>query len=276
VSPDGRWAFVTNYGAYGLFKDGVKPQVEPGSSITVIDLAGREVARTLALDGFTMPHGIQVSRDGATLWVTCEAQQAVLEVDVASGTIARSWQTGQDVSHMVVATPDERKLYVANIRSGSVTVIERASGKITTLATGAGAEGLDVAPDGSEVWVTNRSANTVSVIDVAGDTVAATLESGGEFPIRAHVTPDGREVLVSNAKSNQVAVFDRKTRARVAAIAVGAMPIGIEMTPDGARAFVANTNDDRVTVIDVAKRAVAGTFTTGKEPDGMAWATLRD
>jgi len=272
ISPDGRWAFVTNYGAYGLFRTGEQPKLEAGSSITVVDLAKRAVARTVKLDGYTMPHGIQVSRDGTRLWVTCEAQQAVIELEVASGKIARSWQTDQDVSHMIVATPDERKLYVANIRSGSVTVIDRTSGAVQSIPTGDGAEGIDVAPDGSEVWVANRGANTVSVIDVATDAVVATLDSGGEFPIRSQFTPDGREVWVSNAKSNQVVVFSRASRERIAEIAVGAMPIGIEISPDGRRAFIANTNDDKVTVIDVAKRAVTGTFTTGKEPDGMAWA----
>ncbi len=272
ISPDGRWAFVTNYGAFGLFKPGEPPQREPGNSITVIDLDKQSVARTITLEGYSMPHGIQVSRDGKRFWVTCEENQAVLEVEIANGKIVASWKTGAEISHMVVVTPDEKKLYVANIRSGSVTVIDRASGSVRSIPTGDGAEGIDMAPNGREVWIANRGANTVSVIDVATDSLVANLESGGEFPIRSQFTPDGKEVLVSNARSNKVVVFDAATRERVADIEVGTMPIGIEITPDGSHAYIANTNDSRVTVIDIKQRKATGTFTTGKEPDGMGWA----
>lgn len=173
---------------------------------------------------------------------------------------------------MVVPTLDEKKLYVANIRSGSVTIIERGSGKIISVPTAAGSEGLDVSPDGTQVWVTNRVANTICVMDTATDAVKFTFESGGKFPIRVKFTPDGRQAWVSNAQSNAVMVFDTASRTLLGAIEVGAMPVGIQMSPDGKLAFVANTNDNKVSVIDVPARKMLRTFTTGNEPDGMAWA----
>jgi YVTN family beta-propeller protein len=272
VSPDGKLAYVANYGAHGLFREGVQPKFEPGHSLTVVDLAKRQVRATFELAPYGQPHGIYVSRDGRLVWVTVEASQAVLELDASTGKILRTWKTGQNVSHMLVPTPDEKKLYVANIGSGSVTVIERESGSVRSVPTGAGAEGIDVSPSGHEVWVTNRGANTVSVLDAKTDAVAATIESGGRFPIRVKLTPDGRQAWVSNAQSNAVAVFDTATRNLLGTIEVGAVPVGILVTPDGKRAFVANTNDNRVTVVDVAARRVLGTFSTGTEPDGMGWA----
>lgn len=272
VSPDGRRAYVADYGAYAVFKEGERPAYEAGRTLTVLDLERRAVAATWDLGEYRSPHGIAVSRDGSRLWVTCEGNRAVLELDTKDGRVRSAWTTGQEVSHMLVPTPDERKLYVANIRSGSVTVIERASGALRSIPTGAGAEGLDVTPDGREVWVTNRGANTLSVVDVATDSIVATLDAGGEFPIRLKFTPDGRQAFVSNARSNAVAVFDARSREALGTIEVGRMPVGIQMTPDGSRAFVANTNDDLVTELDVARRAASRTFTTGREPDGMAWA----
>jgi YVTN family beta-propeller protein len=272
VSPDGRLAYVANYGAHGLFRPGETPKFEPGASLTVVDLEKRAVRATYDLTPHAQPHGISVSRDGRLVWVTVEGSQSVLELEAASGKILRSWKTGQEVSHMLVPTPDERKLYVANIGSGSVTVVDRASGAVKSVPTGAGAEGVDVSPDGREVWVTNRGANTVSVLDTKTDVVAATLESGGKFPIRIKFTPDGRQAWVSNAMSNAVAVFDVASRKPVGTIEVGAVPVGILITPDGKRAYVANTNANQVTAIDVAARRVLGTFSTGTEPDGMAWA----
>lgn len=153
-----------------------------------------------------------------------------------------------------------------------MTVIDRTSGEVTTVPTGAGAEGIDVSPDGTEVWVTNRAANTISVIDVATDTVLESFPSGGTLPIRAKFAPDGREVWISNGTSNQVAVFHAESRELLATIDVGAVPIGLLMSPDGERVFIANTQDDFVTVIDTATREVTDQIPTGDEPDGLAWA----
>jgi YVTN family beta-propeller protein len=272
TSPDGALAYVTNYGAYAIFREASERRMEPGNTITVLDVEKRRVRATHDLGEYTRPHGIHVSRDGARLWVTCEGAQAVLEIDAESGAVERAWTTGQEISHMLVPTPDGRKLYVANIGSGSVTVIDRDDDSVDSIATGEGAEGIDVTPDGGEVWVTNRGANTISVIRVKDDAKVATFDSGGTMPIRLKFTPDGRQAWVSNGRSNTVTLFDVARRELVATIEVGAMPVGIQMTPDGERAFVANTNDDRVTVIDTRKAAVLDTFTTGSEPDGMGWA----
>ncbi|MGH9863301.1 MAG: beta-propeller fold lactonase family protein [Candidatus Acidiferrales bacterium] len=273
ASLDGRTAYVSNYGSFGVFRPGEQPRTEPGNTITVLDLKARRVKATFDLGAYKQPHGLWVSRDRSRLWVTCESAKAVLELDAESGKILKAWETAQEVSHMVVPTPDERKLYVANIGSGSVTVIDRSTDIVKSIPTGAGAEGIAVSPDGREVWVTNRADNTIAVLDAAKDSVLATFESGGEMPIRVKFTPDGRQVWVSNARSNRLTVFDAVTRQLLDAIEVGAVPVGILMTPDGQRAFIANTNANQVTVLDVPARKILRTFTTGTEPDGMAWVT---
>jgi YVTN family beta-propeller protein len=272
VSPDGRLAYVSNYGSSAVFRSGEKRRQEPGHTITVIDLEAKMVRDSFDLGTYTMPHGIRVSRDGTRVWVTCEGAQSVLELDAQSGAVRNAWKTDQETSHMLVPTLDEQRLYVANIRSGSVTIIDVESDLVRTVVTGAGAEGIDIAPDGREVWVTNRSDNTISVIQVGRDSVLATFRSGGEMPIRVKFTPDGHWALVSNARSNKVTVFDAARRRRIGVIRVGVVPVGIQLTPDGAHAFVACSNDNQIKLIDVKNRKVTRSFSTGNEPDGMAWA----
>jgi len=273
ATPDGHWAFVTNYGMSGVFNG--KRKDEPGNTLTVLDLERRKVARTITLPAAARPHGIAISRDGALVWVTCEGMKSVLELDAKSGNVLNTWPTAQETSHMIVASPDERKLYVANIGSGSVTIIDRQNATVHSVPTGDGAEGIDVSPDGREVWVVNRGADLIAVLDAASDSVVARFKSGGVMPIRVKFTPDGRLAWVSNGRTNRVVVFDTATRQIVKTIAVGAMPVGIQMEPSGLRAYVANTNDNTVAVIDIATRTVMTAFETGKEPDGMAWATTR-
>ncbi len=201
VSPDGRTAVICNYGS----------QAGPGSTLTVIDVAARKVVRTVDLKEYRRPHGIAWLR-GNEVAVTTEGTKNLLIVDVAAGNVTAAIDTDQNGSHMVALAPAHDRAFVANIGSGTVTVIDlKEKRRIANIASGQGTEGIDISPDQREVWATNRDGNTVSVIDVASLKIVATLESKS-VPIRAKFTPDGKYVLVSNARSGDVAVFDAATR----------------------------------------------------------------
>jgi YVTN family beta-propeller protein len=282
VSPDGRLAVGTNYGN----------REAPGSTLTVIDIPGAKVVKTIDLGEYRRPHGVQWLSDGRHVVVTAEGNKALLKVDVEAGEVVSAVETGQEVSHMVAVTPDGKRAFVANIGSGSVTAIDLDNGKkLGDIVTGEGAEGIAVTPDGRHVWVTNRGADTICVIDASTLKVVATLESK-TFPIRAKVTPDGRYVLVSNARSGDLAVFDAKTHKELRRISFktqatttegrlfgdqfgeSSVPIGIVIRPDGKRAYVAHTNADQVSVVDLESWEVAEKWTPGKEPDGMDYSKL--
>jgi YVTN family beta-propeller protein len=278
ISPDGKLALVTNYGAQ-----------QPGSSLTLIDVPGAKVVKTIDLGEYRRPHGV-TWLDGRRALVTAEQNKALLEIDVEAGKVARAFPTGQEVSHMVVASPDGARAYVANIGSGSLTAIDLKAGKhLADVPTGKGAEGIDVTPDGKQVWVTNRAADTVSVVDAATLKVVGTVDSA-KFPIRAKTLPGGKRVLVSNARSGDVSVIsvaERKVEKRIPMPAEagapegrlmgdfqGPVPIGIVVEPGGKRAYVALANADRIMVLDLDEGKVAGSLTAGKEPDGMAWSPV--
>lgn len=288
ISPDQTTAVVANYG----------PREEPGSTLTVIDVAAAEVVRTIPLqhgeDSFHRPHGLRFMPDGKRIVVTAEAEQAVLVVNVPQGTVEKVLKTGQEISHMVDLDPAGERAFVGNIGSGTMTALDLTSGhKIADVPTGEGAEGVGVTPDGEEVWVTNRDADTVSVLDAESLEVLATLESAS-FPIRVAFTPDGAHALVSCARSGDVAVFDVEQRELVRRIAMevsanekaryrlfgdrfgdSPVPIGILIPPDGRHVYVANTNADIVTVIDLERWEISGRLTAGAEPDGMGYSSLR-
>lgn len=281
VSPDGETAVVTDYGVRGA----------PGSTLTVIDLPGRKVAKTIDLGEHTRPHGVAFLPGGDRIAVTAEGSRSLLVVDLEAGTVEKAISTGAEVSHMVALAPDGSRAYVANIGSGSATVIDLAGGtKVGDVATGEGAEGIAVTPDGG-IWVTNRAAGTVTRIDPESLEVVATLESPG-FPIRAEVTPDGRHLLVTNAEAGELSVIDvaeRKTLRRVdldlAASGTegrlfgdrfggSSVPIGVEIAPDGKTAWIAHANADAVQVLDLETWKPTGVLEAGKEPDGMAYSPL--
>ncbi len=283
ISGDGKRAVVSNYGGN-----------KPGNSLTVIDLVALEVERTIDLDEHRRPHGIVFLDARTRVLVTVEDSQACLVVDVDEGDVLSTIDTDQATSHMVAVTPDGKRAFVANIVSGSVSVLDLTAGKrMATIVTAAGCEGMAITPDGRFVWTTNRAANSLSVIDTKSLEVVDTLACGGRFPIRVAFTPDGTRALVSNAASGDVAIFDVAARKHLGKVAMKVdkaenldgrlfakafedtpVPIGLLVHPDGTRAYVANTLADMVTVIDLATLKITARLPTGREPDGLGWTAL--
>jgi YVTN family beta-propeller protein len=272
VSPDGRTAYVSNFGRYGICPAGDTMCQAAGNTITVLDLAGRKVKGTYDYGTNTGQHGSVVSRDGKYVWVTSETPQSLLEIDASTGKIVNQWKTNQDRSHLVVVTADEKKFYVSNTVSGSVSVIDRATGAAKVIPVGKGAEAITISPDGREVWVGMPVDNKIAVISTTKDAIVETFDSGGAQPQRIRFTPDGKEVWVSHVRDDTLTVIDAKTRKAVANVSVGKRPQGIDFSPDGRRGYFALSGANQVAVVDVAARKVIQNFDTGLDPDGIAFA----
>lgn len=279
ASPDGTIAVVADYG----------DRPSPGSTLTIIDLTKKKVVRKIDLGGHRRPHGL-AWLEGNRVAVTTEESQHLLVVDVSKGTIVSAIPTGQSVSHMVAVTPDAKRAFVANIGSGSMTAIDLGKeSKLEDVKTGAGAEGIAVRPGGEEVWVTNREADTISIIDTVSLEILDTIEIQG-FPIRIEFSPDGAFAIVSAAEAGEVVRIDAESRKPVARNKLdlstvsdkterllsdfgnSPVPVGIQFSADGNRAYVAATQSDAVVVIDPESLEVIGLIRAGREPDGMAWA----
>ncbi len=263
ASADGRLAFVANYGTVP----------KPGNTISVIDIAARKEIKRIDLGPLLRPHGI--TQSGGKIYFTVQGSLAVARYDPSVERVDWIVGTGQNGTHMVLVTPDLKKAYTANVGSGTVTSIEVGSvpggAVLKTIAVGKGPEGMDLSPDGRELWVGHRQDGGLSIIDTAADTVKETIKVG-RAPIRVKFTPDGNRVLVSDSEGGDVVVFERASRKEIKRISIGSVPVGLLITPDGSRAFVASTAANKVLVIDLKTLTVVGTIEPGREPDGMAWA----
>jgi YVTN family beta-propeller protein len=277
VLADGNRVAVGDYG---------RPRA-PGRIVSIIDLATGKVIARVDLGEGSRPHGLAALRDGRLL-VTAEGRKELVVVDPKTAKIGARIPTGHELSHMVAASPDGKRAYVTSLKDGVLTVIDLNKGVLGDVPTGKGAEGVDVTPDGREVWVVNREADTISVVDAKTSKVAATIKAGS-FPIRVRITPDGRRALVSFADSGDVGVFDVTTRAEIKRIPLGRdavagsdarvfqkkfgkspAPVGLLVSPDGRRAWVSAAHADVVVVIDLEQLRVLDSWVAGKEPDGLA------
>ncbi|GAA0912538.1 serine/threonine-protein kinase [Streptomyces thermoalcalitolerans] len=170
----------------------------------------------------------------------------------------------------VAVSPDGRRAYVTNERSGSVSVIDTATNKVDgTIPVGSFPKGVEVSPDGHRAYVANLGSGSVSVIDTATNKVDSTVPVGRQ-PDGVAVSPgDGSQVYVTNGRSGSVSVIDTETNKVDSTIPVGSSPAGVAMSPDGRRAYVANLGSGSVSVIDTATNKVSRTIPVGRSPQGV-------
>jgi YVTN family beta-propeller protein len=262
TSSDGKFAFASNYGTGPA----------PGRTISMIDLAAKKEVRRIDVSPLSRPHGLAFAN--GKLYFSAEADKKIARYDPATDKIDWQFETGQNTTHMVLPTKDAKTLFTSNIASDSVSAIEQGAGGAwtqTVIAVGKGPEGLDLSPNGRELWSAHSRDGGVSIIDVATKKVAQTIAVGTKRSNRIKLTPDGKLALISDLDGGELVVVDAAARKEIRRVPLGKMPEGILITPDGAQAFVAVNGDNYVAVVDLKTWQVTKKLQTGIGPDGMAW-----
>lgn len=265
ASADGKIAFVANYGAQ-----------TPGNSLSVIDLQAKKELRRVELSPLFRPHGIQEL--GGKIYFTAETNNAIARFDPATNKVDWLIGTGQNVSHMLVGTSDQKRFYTANIGSDSVTMFDFANvppakSNITHIAVGRQPEAIDLSPNGKEVWVGLNQEGAIDIVDTTAKKAVEKIKLG-ERPYRVKFTPDGKTVYATMPKTKEIIVIDAATRKETKRMKLESVPLGITFSKDGKFAFVTAVEKDFVLKIDLEKSEVVGKAETGKAPDGVALAGM--
>jgi YVTN family beta-propeller protein len=289
ASADGRTAYVSIYGG-GRYH-----------ALSVIDLVAQKALPDIDTGALNGPHGLAFV--GGKLWFTAEGAKAIARYTPATNKIDWIMGTGQNRTHMIYVTADEKQIYTTNIGSGTVSILEnvalppmgpppgmrspagappsssarrgppRMDWNEIVIPVGKGDEGFDVSPDGRELWTANAQDGTLSIIDLASKKVTATLDAKIFGANRLKFTPDGKLVFISSLANGDLVIYDAASRKPHTRVPIGHGAAGILMDPVGARAFVACSPDNYVAVVDLKDLKVTGHLDAGGEPDGLAWAT---
>jgi DNA-binding beta-propeller fold protein YncE len=279
ASADGRTAYISNYGAgRGGF-----------NTLTVADIVTFAPKPAIDLGPLRGPHGMLQA--GGKIYFTAEVAKAIGRVDPAANKVDWAIGTGQDISHMVVASQDMKRLFTVNVQSATASVIERAVGRagrfapasdddwtITSIKVGDPAddfEGFDVSPDGRELW-TASPRGKIAIVDIASKKLAQAIDAPGVSGAnRVKFTLDGERVLISrlsggSATGGNIVVYDAASRTEIKRIDAGGGVGGILVQPDGRRAY--GSSRTGVVVIDLETLDVVGRIDVGPNPDGLAWS----
>ena len=260
LSSDGAIAVITDYGGQRR-------------TLTVIDVPGLKVARTIDLGEHRAPHGIAFLPGDRLVAVTCEQTRHVLVVDAVEGVVRHAIATEAAGSHMVGITGDGARGYTGNMGDHTVSELDlRTRRVVRSFPVPPVPEAINVTPDGKEVWIGSNQQGAVSVLDPATGAVTKAAD-GLKWPYRMLFTPDGRQVIVPDPTLNEVRFIDRAARRETGKLALPGAPQGVTITPDGRHVFQSLSAETRVAIIDPAGRTVMGFLTVGETPDGVAYTT---
>ncbi|HSW74094.1 MAG TPA: beta-propeller fold lactonase family protein [Candidatus Limnocylindria bacterium] len=129
ITPNGRYAYVTNFGSNNFSP--------VGTTVSVIDLNSNTIIATITLG--TQPSGIAITPNGRFVYVS-------------------NYNTLYLGPNFTNLTPGQ----------GTVNVIDVCTNKVLcpVIVVGASPADLTITPDGRRLYVSNYSANTVSVVDI--------------------------------------------------------------------------------------------------------------
>ncbi len=197
----------------------------------------------------------------------------------------------------IAVTPDNLFAYVANNNNNSIPGADTISVlnlKNNTLeqtisdSSFSGPYTVTINAAGTKAYVTNSNSTTVTIIDIATNTVSGVI-GGFNGPSGFAITPDGNHAYVNNygagassGNGTTVDIVDLNTNAIIGSpITVGQAPAALAITPDGAYVYVisyvnGNPGTGTISIIRTSDNSVqpnaitgfSGPFAIAITPDG--------
>jgi DNA-binding beta-propeller fold protein YncE len=239
VTPDGELAFVANSDFHGD---------HPRTNVVSVIYTPR-MTPLVTIAACDMPHGVKVNHAGTFVYVTCMNSDEVLEIDRQTLAITRRHKTGEGMGHAAMGAPasgpahdcsptfvslsaDDRRLYVACNHGNTLQVLDAATlALVKEIPTATGAYNVEPSPDGHWVIVTNKKAQSVSLISADSLVEVARIPTTKKLPHGVAYSPDGRYAFISQESIGMdpgaVDVIDLTTRKQVATAPVPLQPTGI-------------------------------------------------
>jgi len=177
------------------------------------------------------------------------------------------------------------RVLVTNERSGTLSVIDGASRKVTaTVALGKRPRGLKTSPDGKLLYVAlsgspiagpgvdesklpppDKGADGIGVVDLATLKLVKVLR-GVSDPEQLAVSRDGRRLYVASEDTGQGIVLDAGDGHEIAKLPVGGEPEGVTLSPNGRHVYMSSEAEHHVAVIDAATNKVVAALEVGQRP----------
>ena len=175
------------------------------------------------------PSHIAIDSQSRVAYVTLQDSNELIAIDLLTQTPRWTVSTGKMPAD-VHLTPNDKTLLVGLTGEDSVQVFdvsgEGAAVERSRIVTGKGAHAFRALGDGSAVFVSNRTANTISKVDLASLSVVGSFAAPGG-PDCMDLMDDGKTLLVTSRWSGRLTVIDIVSGEVVKQVRVGKSPHGV-------------------------------------------------
>ncbi|MBV8283628.1 MAG: YncE family protein, partial [Candidatus Eremiobacteraeota bacterium] len=204
LAPDGRRLYVS---------------VPTADRVTAIDTVTWAVAAEAK--GLPGASRLALQADGHRLWV--DSREGVAAVVADAMTVASRFATGLG-PHEIALDPDDRRAYVTNRGSGTLTVIDaRRLAKVADVDVGPDPASVAYSSAGRAAYVASGGGGTLAV--VVGDPPAVTARvavGGGASSVR--FAPGGRLAFVTHPDRDEISVVDASVNRVVRTVEAAGVP----------------------------------------------------
>ncbi|MEK8047118.1 YncE family protein [Ideonella margarita] len=169
-----------------------------------------------------------IDSKSTTIFATMQDSNELVAVDLASQSIRWRVGTGK-LPADVYLTADDKTLFVGLTGDRFVEAYDVSSGPaklIKRIETGEGAHAFRAKGDKRHIFVSNRVANTISIIDTQTMTVVSQLPGPGG-PDCMELLADGKTLLVSSRWARKLTYIDIETKQVLRQVNVGRSPHGV-------------------------------------------------
>jgi YVTN family beta-propeller protein len=230
----------------------------------------------------TSPHGIAITSDGSKVYVGTERADipSIVVFDGRTGQVLKKIDVMLQGGHFLAIDQRTNKLYYPMRTDNRVVVIDTRTDQVTKIIlVEGGPVGIAFTPNG-QAWVHSDYDGSVTVIDMAKDSVIARIENTGTGAGRIAVSPDGRWAASTHGTSGDVAIINTQTRQVAARVPVASLGFPL-FSPDSQKLYVmtsrtytgtppAITTKDEggVFVINLSNMQVTARYAAGVSPFG--------
>jgi YVTN family beta-propeller protein len=173
----------------------------------------------------TMPSHIAFSRDSRFVYVTLQGSNSLIAIELESGKVLWTVPIGRQPAG--VTTRAGGTLLVALTGADYFAEVQPSDGSvIRKVRTGIGTHNFLFTPDGKTLYVSNRIAGTISVLDADTLTVTNTITAPGG-PDDMVLSPNGSELWATGRWRASVDVIGLASGTLKMTIPVGRSPHGI-------------------------------------------------
>jgi YVTN family beta-propeller protein len=200
--------------------------------VDIVDVTLGKVVKTLPVKA---PHNCYNAGSNDEMFVSSMGDHQILRIDlqkmdyvqkIPAGGIPRPYAVSRDAQVLYSALTDFHGFVIASLDGNSAlrrVELPPAPPSACALEPHTPTHGLEISPDGKEVWATSLADNGVYVYEVGTGSISSEIPTG-KCPNWITFSPDGKYCCVSNSSSDDCSIIDTQSRREVARIPVGKGP----------------------------------------------------